>query len=124
VSRKKVLVCDDDLHILEAVSFVVRTEGYHVLTAENGDEALSLFRAERPDLVFLDVMMPGKDGYEVCREIKNDKLCNSYVILLTARAQPVDRERGYANGAEDYVEKPFWPSRLRELLHKLLDGEP
>jgi two-component system, OmpR family, alkaline phosphatase synthesis response regulator PhoP len=125
MSRKKVLVCDDEPYILECVSYVVRQEGYDVLTAEDGNQGLSLFRAERPDLVLLDVMMPGKTGLEVCREIKSDELaCGAYVILLTAMGQERDIEDGYQSGADDYMTKPFSPRFLRKRLHQLLDGQP
>jgi DNA-binding response OmpR family regulator len=123
--RKKVLVCDDELYILESVSFVVRQEGYDVLTAEDGNQGLLLFREERPDLVLLDVMMPGRTGYEVCREIKSDKRSSgTYVILLTAMGQERDVEDGYRSGADEYITKPFSPRFLRKRLHELLDGKP
>jgi DNA-binding response OmpR family regulator len=123
--RKKVLVCDDELYILESVSFVVRQEGYDVLTAEDGNQGLLLFREEHPDLVLLDVMMPGRTGYEVCREIKSDKRSSgTYVILLTAMGQERDVEDGYRSGADEYITKPFSPRFLRKRLHELLDGKP
>jgi DNA-binding response OmpR family regulator len=123
--RKKVLVCDDELYILESVSFVVRQEGYDVLTAEDGNQGLLLFREEHPDLVLLDVMMPGRTGYEVCREIKSDKRSSgTYVILLTAMGQERDVEDGYRSGADEYMTKPFSPRFLRKRLHELLDGKP
>jgi DNA-binding response OmpR family regulator len=125
MSRKKVLVCDDEPYILESVSYVVREEGYDVLTAEDGNQGLSVFRAERPDLVLLDVMMPGRTGLEICREIKSDELsCGAYIILLTAMGQERDIEDGYQSGADEYMTKPFSPRFLRKRLHQLLDGQP
>ncbi|MCU1293733.1 MAG: response regulator [Bryobacterales bacterium] len=125
MSRKKVLVCDDEPYILESVSYVVREEGYDVLTAEDGNQGLSVFRAEHPDLVLLDVMMPGMTGLEICREIKRDELsCGAYVILLTAMGQERDIEDGYQSGADEYMTKPFSPRFLRKRLHQLLDAQP
>ena len=120
---KKVLICDDELYILESVSYVVREEGYNVTTAEDGEEALRLVRAEAPDLVLLDIMMPKKNGFEVCREIKADPATRGiYVILLTAMGQERDVVEGYQSGADDYLAKPFSPRLLRKRLHELLDA--
>ena len=120
--EKKVLICDDEPYILESVSFIVKEEGYEVLTAEDGNEGLRLLRSERPDLVLLDIMMPGKTGFEVCREVKADKsMCSTYVILLTAMGQDRDMEDGYQSGADEYITKPFSPRALRRRLHELLD---
>ena len=122
---KKVLVCDDDLYILESVSYVTREEGYEVLTAESGEQGLALARAERPSLVFLDVMLPGKNGFEVCHELKSDPATrNIYVILLTAMGQERDVEEGYQSGADEYMTKPFSPRQLRKRMHELLDSNP
>ncbi|MGH9632167.1 MAG: response regulator transcription factor [Bryobacteraceae bacterium] len=120
---KKVLVCDDELYILESVSYVVREEGYDVLTAEDGEEGLRLIREQSPDLVLLDIMMPKKDGLQVCKEIKS--ILNArgpYVILLTAMGQESDMEDGYQSGADEYMTKPFSPRILRKRLHELLDS--
>jgi DNA-binding response OmpR family regulator len=122
VREKKVLICDDEPYILESVSFIVKEEGYQVLTAEDGNEGLRLLRSERPDLVLLDIMMPGKTGFEVCREVKADtSMCSTYVILLTAMGQDRDMEDGYQSGADEYITKPFSPRSLRRRLHELLD---
>ena len=119
---KKVLVCDDEMYILESVAYVVRQEGYTVLTAEDGEESLRLARQEKPDLVLLDIMMPKRSGLEVCRELKSDPQTQSaYVILLTARGQERDMDEGYQSGADEYMTKPFSPRDLRKKLHELLD---
>jgi DNA-binding response OmpR family regulator len=119
---KKVLVCDDELYILESVSYVVREEGYAVVTAEDGEEGLRLARSERPDLVLLDIMMPRKNGLEVCRELKSDaQTKDTYVILLTAMGQERNVEEGRLSGADEYMTKPFSPRNLRKKLHELLD---
>jgi DNA-binding response OmpR family regulator len=122
VPDKKVLICDDEPYILESVSFIVREEGYEVLTAGDAEQALRLLSSERPDLVLLDIMMPGKSGFDVCRELKaNESLCGTYVILLTALGQDRDMEDGYQSGADEYMTKPFSPRSLRRRLHELLD---
>jgi DNA-binding response OmpR family regulator len=122
VPDKKVLICDDEPYILESVSFIVREEGYHVLTAGDGEQALRLLSAEHPDLVLLDIMMPGKSGFDVCREMKADEsMRGTYVILLTAMGQDRDMEDGYQSGADEYMTKPFSPRSLRRRLHELLD---
>jgi DNA-binding response OmpR family regulator len=119
---KTVLVCDDELYILESVSFVVRQEGYNVITAEQGDVGLRLARENDPEVVLLDIMMPGKNGFEVCRELKADPHTRDiYVILLTAMGQERDMDEGYRSGADEYMTKPFAPRSLRKRLHELLD---
>ena len=111
--RKKVMVCDDDLHVIEAVGRVAKEEGYQVISAENGAEGLRLARKELPDVLFLDVMMVGdKDaGLKVCRELKsNPATRHIYVILLTAMGQASDVEKGYRAGADEYMTKPYAPT--------------
>ena len=120
--RKKVLSCDDEPYILEAVTQLVEEEGYIPLTAADGVEALEVARSEKPDLILLDIMMPRKDGYEVCLELKSDtETSGIYVILLTAMGQERDIERGRGCGADEYMTKPFSPRALRKRLHELLD---
>jgi two-component system alkaline phosphatase synthesis response regulator PhoP len=119
---KKVLVCDDERYILEAVSYLVREEGYGVLTAENGEQALQLARAELPDLIVLDISLPKMDGNAVCRELKSDPATQGiYIIVLTARGQERDMRESYQCGADDYVTKPFSPRSLRLKFHRVLD---
>lgn len=118
---KRVLVCDDEPYIVESVSYVVRKAGYDVLTAEDGDAALAAARRERPDLVFLDIMMPGIQGDEVCRQIKADPSTkHAYVVILTARGQEEDERRAMALGADEFMTKPFSPRKLRDLLQRVL----
>jgi two-component system, OmpR family, alkaline phosphatase synthesis response regulator PhoP len=119
---KKVLICDDKPYVLESVGYVVREEGYEFLTADNGEDALRLARTEMPDLIFLDVMMPAKSGFQVCRELKSDPSTRGiYTILLTAMGQERDEQEGFQCGAEEYMTKPFSPRALRRKLHQLLD---
>lgn len=119
----RVLVVDDEPFILRSLTFVLRKEGFTVFEAKNGEEAMEAVRAERPGLVFLDVMMPKKNGYEVCAEIKGDPtISDTYVIMLTAKGQESDRDKGLAIGADEYMTKPFSPSmitkRVREVLSR------
>ena len=119
----RVLVVDDEPFILRSLTFVLRKEGFTVFEAKNGEEAMEVVKAERPGLVFLDVMMPLKNGYEVCAEIKGDPtLSDTYVIMLTAKGQESDRDKGLAIGADEYMTKPFSPSmitkRVREVLSR------
>ena len=120
---KKVLICDDEPYIRESVSYVARDEGYEVLTAEDGEEALRLAREQLPDLIFLDLMMPRLNGFQVCEALKSDAATRGiHVIILTARGQEIDRDRGKDVGAEEYLTKPFSPRKLRQRMHEVLDG--
>ncbi|MCK4283354.1 MAG: response regulator [Candidatus Brocadiae bacterium] len=120
-NAKKILIVDDEPHILRSLGFVLERAGYDVLQARSGTEALELIRQEHPVLVFLDIMMPELDGYEVCRTIKSsDDLASTYVIMLTAKGQQHDREEGLEAGADEYMTKPFSPSRAVERVHALL----
>jgi len=118
---KRVLVVDDEPHVIKTLAFVLEKEGYEVLTAGNGEEAINKVHESKPDLMFLDVMMPRKNGYEVCQELKNDsKYKNIHIIMLSAKGQEADREKALNLGANEFMTKPFSPagvvSRVRELL--------
>ena len=126
---QKILVADDEQAILDTVSAYLRQEGYQVVTAANGRDALFLFRHEQPDLVVLDVMMPEMDGWSVARAIRRES--NAPLIFLTARIDDIDQVTGLEIGADEYVTKPFSPrvlvARVRALLrrtHGELGGEP
>jgi two-component system, OmpR family, alkaline phosphatase synthesis response regulator PhoP len=119
-----VLIVDDEHHIrllIEQTLEELADDGVELLTAADGEEALVVVENQHPDLAFLDVSMPKRDGYDVCRTIKHDLgLADTRVVLLTARGQAADRERGTAAGADLYLTKPFDPdellARARELL--------
>ncbi len=116
-----ILIVDDEPHILRSLGFVLARAGYRVLSARNGGEALEAIRQGPPDLVFLDIMIPEPDGYEVCRGIRSDpELAGVYVIMLTAKGQEADRRRGVEAGGDEYMTKPFSPSdalaRVRRAL--------
>jgi CheY-like chemotaxis protein len=121
VSRK-VLIVDDDLNIrrlLEQILESVQEDlAFEVLTADNGEDGLRLIEQEQPALVLLDVMMPGMDGFEVCRRVDSlDRSADaSYIVLLTACGQQSDRLRGLAAGAQRYLTKPFDPQDIIRLV--------
>jgi DNA-binding response OmpR family regulator len=122
---KKVLICDDEPYIVESVSYVVRKAGYTVVVAEDGEEALEAGLREKPELVFLDIMMPRMTGYEVCRRLKEDpETRDTYIIMLTARGQEEDERKALEMGADEFMTKPFSPRKMRAKLIEILgDGE-
>jgi DNA-binding response OmpR family regulator len=118
---ERILVADDEPFILRSLTFVLRKEGFEVLEARDGEEALRVIRESRPGVVFLDVMMPKRNGYEVCEEVKSDPdLRDTYVIMLTAKGQESDRERGLKAGTDEYMTKPFSPSRITERVREIV----
>lgn len=121
---KKILIVDDEPHVLRSLGFVLRRAGYAVLEARGGEEALELIMREHPELVFLDIMMPEMDGYEVCRRVKAEQtLADIHVVLLTAKGHEGDRRQGLAAGADEYMTKPFSPSRAVERVRAIV-GDP
>ena len=116
-----VLIADDEHNIRHILDFSLHAEGFDVLSAHTGEDALTLAREHAPDLIILDVMMPGKGGIETCRALKEDpQTAPIPVILLTARSSKADREAGKEAGANDYITKPFSPQRVIEAVHDLL----
>jgi DNA-binding response OmpR family regulator len=109
-ANPKALVVDDSPEILQLVASALRRDGFDVREAQSGDQALTLARDDEPDLVVLDLMMPGIDGIETCRRLR--EFSRAYVIMLTARADEADKLVGLAIGADDYVTKPFSPREL------------
>ena len=121
MSRKKVLVVDDEPFICRSLSFVLRKDNYEVFEARNGEEALTAIRQHHPDLVFLDVMMPKLNGFEVTQQVRADpSLQGIRIILLTAKGQDTDRAVGAKAGADDYMTKPFSPTRILERAREIL----
>lgn len=108
--RGKVLVVDDDASLAELLTLVLRTEGFESRVCPTGDRALAELRDYRPDVVLLDVMLPGKDGIDVCREIRAES--GVPIVMLTAKSDTVDVIVGLESGADDYVVKPFKPKEL------------
>jgi len=113
---KKILIVDDEPHIrllLEQTLEDLEDEGVELLTAENGEEALEAIKTERPDIVFLDVMMPKMNGFDVCNAVKNKlKIYGVYIIMLTAKGQEFDKQRGQQVGVDMYMTKPFDPDEV------------
>jgi len=121
---QKVLIADDEAYIrllIEQTLEEFEDQGVEILKANNGEEALQIIKDERPDLVFLDVMMPKVNGYDVCRAVKQDpQMENIYIVILTAKGQEYDRQRGEEVGANLFMTKPFDPDELVELAGKVL----
>ena len=118
-----ILVIDDEPYILRSLSYLLQREGYTVETAANGEEGLERVRDLRPPLVFLDIMMPNMNGYEVCEQVKQDpSLAGTYVIMLSAKGQQIDRERGLLGGADEYMTKPFSPREVAHRVRTILAG--
>lgn len=123
--NRKILIVDDEAHIrllLEQTLEDLEDEGVTLLTAADGEEGLEAIRAERPSLVFLDVMMPRLNGFDVCQMVKREmKLDEVTVVLLTAKGQEYDKQRGDEVGADLYLTKPFDPDAILELAQRILD---
>ncbi len=115
---KKILIVDDEPHIrllLEQTLEDLEDGGVELLTAENGEEALEAIETERPDIVFLDVMMPKMNGFDVCHAVKNElQIDGIYIIMLTAKGQEFDKQRGHQVGVDMYMTKPFDPDEVLE----------
>lgn len=106
----RILVVDDDTALAEMIGIVLKSEGFEPHFCATGDGALDAFRSVRPDLILLDLMLPGKDGLEVCREIREESTVP--IVMLTAKSDTVDVVQGLESGADDYVPKPFKPKEL------------
>ena len=112
--KTKIMVVDDDPNIRELVRLYLEKEGFEVTCAERGDEAVKMFRATPPNLMLLDVMLPGMDGWQVCREMR--KISNIPIIMLTAKDETFDKVLGLELGADDYIVKPF---DMKELVARI-----
>jgi two-component system response regulator MtrA len=125
-NRGRVLVVDDDAALAEMLTIVLRNEGFEPRVCSTGDQALGDFRDFRPDVVLLDLMLPGKDGIDVCREIRGES--GVPIVMLTAKSDTVDVVVGLESGADDYVVKPFKPkelvARIRARVRRHDDGGP
>ena len=125
--NKKVLIVDDEPHIrtlLEQSLEELEDYDVEIFTAANGKEGLETIQAENPDLVFLDVMMPEMNGYEVCQRVKSDEnLKDTYIIMLTAKGQEFDKEKGVQMGTNMYMTKPFDPDEVLEKAIEILNIE-
>ncbi|HMS54872.1 MAG TPA: response regulator [Fimbriimonadaceae bacterium] len=119
----KILVCDDERHIVRLIQVNLERQGYNVVTAYDGKEGLEKIRAEKPNLVVLDVMMPYMDGFEVLKNLRKEPETEMLpVIMLTAKAQDKDVFEGYHYGADMYLTKPFNPIELVTFVKRILSG--
>jgi len=118
--KKKILLVDDEETLVTLVRVTLEEENYDIIEANDGDTAVRLAREQHPDLVLLDVRIPGKNGFEVCRIIKSEIDAAIPVLLLTAGTQKKDREAGAAAGADDFVTKPFSPLTLLDRVKTIL----
>jgi two-component system response regulator MtrA len=126
IGRTKVLVVDDDAALSEMLALVLRNEGFHSRTVGRGDEAMPAFREYKPDVVLLDLMLPGMDGIDVCREIRSES--GVPIVMLTAKSDTLDVVAGLEAGADDYIAKPFKPkelvARIRARVRRIEDPTP
>ena len=121
--KKTVLIADDEADIVETLQFMLESDGFEVLTAYDGEEALNLARRAIPDIILLDVMMPKINGYKVSRLLKFDKKFQDIpILMITARSQEEDKLIGEETGADEYITKPFDISYVIELINKYLEG--
>ena len=121
MDQKKILIADDNENIRDALTYLLEDEGYDLLLAKDGADTLRKVRERRPDILFLDIMMPEMNGYDVCRTIKNDpQLKSTYIIMLTAKGQVAEQERGKEVGADEYIVKPFSPMEILAKVKQIL----
>lgn len=119
--EKKILVVDDEPNVIKSLTFVLSKEGYKVSSAVDGEDAIAKIQESKPNLMFLDVMMPKKNGYEVCQDVKSDSsLRDIHIIMLTAKGQEADREKGLNAGADEFMAKPFSPIMVIDKVKELL----
>jgi two-component system alkaline phosphatase synthesis response regulator PhoP len=120
-NRYKILVVDDEPDILEFIEYNLKREGYHVVLATNGQEAIDKAKTEKPDLILLDVMMPVLDGIETCKTIRTiTELKNTFVVFLTARSEEYSELAGFSAGADDYIAKPIKPRVLLSRINAII----
>jgi two-component system, OmpR family, alkaline phosphatase synthesis response regulator PhoP len=118
---RRILIADDEENIVISLEFLMKREGFEVSIAQDGEQAVEKIRAEKPDLVLLDVMMPKKSGFEVCQEIRSDPSLNAVrILMLTAKGRETEVAKGLALGADSYVTKPFSTKELVERIRSML----
>lgn len=128
MAKEKILVVDDEPHIVELVRFNLESGGFKVLEAGDGQKAIEIAQTEKPDLILLDLMLPGIDGLEVCRILRQQKNTREIpIIMLTAKSEEIDKVVGLEMGADDYITKPFSPreltARVKAVLRRSLSAE-
>ncbi len=123
MTPKKLLVADDEPNIVISLEYLMKREGYDVLVATDGNQALETIRREQPALVLLDVMMPGKTGFEVCQAVRADPALEGVrILMLTAKGRDTDISKGLALGANAYMTKPFSTRELVQKVAEMLGG--
>jgi two-component system alkaline phosphatase synthesis response regulator PhoP len=120
----KVLIVDDEPNIVTSLEFLMRRSGHATAVARDGDEALKVAGEFQPDLVLLDVMLPHRDGFEVCQQLRADGWTELKIVMLTAKGREAEVAKGLAVGADAYVTKPFSTRELVDAVAQLLEGEP
>jgi len=121
-NQVKVLLVDDEPNILVAIEFLMEQQGYSVRTAYNGQSALSAIESELPDVIVLDVMMPGMDGFEVAKAVRDNPACSNIpIVFLTAKGTSDDKCKGYESGGEVYLIKPFDNDELVNTIRELIE---
>jgi len=119
---KEILIVDDEPNVVVPIQFLMEQQGYGVMTAERGEDALDLIYQYKPDLVLLDIMLPGIDGYEVCEIVRLDPNCRDIkIIFLTAKGREVEIAKGLALGADAYITKPYSNDELVAKVKELLE---
>ena len=122
---KTILIVDDEPNIVESLEFLMGREGFVTIVAGDGEGALLAMESRKPDLVLLDVMMQGKDGYEVCRQIRaTPEWQQAKIIMLSAKSRDTEIAKGFAVGADAYITKPFSSKELVQEVHKVLGARP
>lgn len=120
-TKGKVLVVDDHKTVHKLVEALLKLKGYQVLYAEDGSQGIEAARREKPDLIFLDVMLPGMDGFKVCQYLKEDAVTRQIpVVFLTAKGEDADVERGRQAGGDDFIKKPFKSLEIMGILERFL----
>ena len=123
MGKEKILIVEDEKDIVEMIEYNLKKEGYTISSVLNGEQAISLAKKERPDLIILDLMLPDIDGFEICRRLKNNEITVQIpIIMLTAKSREADKVAGLELGADDYLTKPFSPreliARIRTILRR------
>ena len=118
---KTIVIADDEPHVLRSIEFILKKQGYRVVTATNGEEALERVKSNNPDLVFLDIQMPKMDGNTVLRKLREEtQFQDLYIVMITAKGQEVDRLNSLESGANEYVTKPYSPRKLVSRVQEIL----
>ena len=119
----KVLIVDDEPNIVISLEFLMKRKGYQTLVARDGDEALAAVETFRPDLVLLDIMLPRRDGFEVCQRLRADGWTDLKIVMLTAKGREAEMAKGMDVGADSYVTKPFSTRELVDHVARILEGD-